>query len=141
MVNENRNQRRRLQFEVFKGEMDESGNFKKVRLAGIAFLREGTLQYKLKVFSQIENRFYVLPDSENAGRYKVLVRDEVQFKKGQTKIYWCDVGDGRVLTHLGLLEIKVDLWSEPLYMSIFPREFKKTPSVPFVKLGELKLVA
>lgn len=142
LKNETNTMRRRTQFEVLKGTINSEGKFVKERLAGLAFLREGKLQYKLKVFPQLGNRFYIMPDEETADRYKVLVRDEVQNRKGKPKIYWCEVGEGRVLTSLGLIELTVDLWAEPLYMSIFPREvLRKATPKPFAKLGELKLVA
>ena len=140
-MKEKRNPRRRTQFEVLKGKVNGEGKFVKERLAGIAFLREGKLEYKLKVFPQIGNRFYIVP-AEIAGKYKILVRDEVQFKMGKPKVYWCEVGESRILPQLGLMEILVDLWAEPLYMSIFPKEFEKPAMAkPFAKLCELKLVS
>lgn len=134
--------RRRTQFEVLKGKINSDGKFVKERVAGLAFLREGKLQYKLKVFSQLSNRLYLVPDEEATDQYKVLVRDEVQNRKGKPKVYWCEVGEGRVLTSLGLIELRVDLWAEPLYMSIFPREIvSKSETKSFAKLIDLKLVA
>lgn len=143
-VSERKNARRRTQFEVFKGAVGAEGRFEKERLVGIAFLREGKLEYKLKVFPQPNSRFYVMLDESHEAsgqsRYKVMVRDEVASKSGKTQIYWNEVGEGRVLSHLGLMEIKVDLWSEPLYMNIFPREFEQAAK-PFAKIRDLKLVA
>jgi hypothetical protein len=130
--------RTRLQFEIYKGKISD-GYFEKQRLAGLGFLRDGKHEYKLKIFSRLYDRFYVRPIDSQKGLFKVFVRDEIQTKGGLRRVYWCEAGDGIVHASLGLMEIRIDLTSEALYMSIFPRKFDTQPTVP--DFNKLRVVA
>lgn len=131
--------RTRLQFEIYKGFIKPDGTFEKIRQAGLGFLREGKHEYKLKIFSKLNDRFLLKPVNLQSGIFSVFVRDEVPTRGGLTRIYTCEVGDAKVIGPLGLMEIRIDLTSEPLYMSIFPRERIFKSHTP--KLGELRLIA
>jgi hypothetical protein len=121
--------RNRLQFEVFKGIVDSDGLFKKIRLAGLGFLREGKHEYQLKLFAKVSEKFILRPIDPQLGTYQVLARDEIKINDRAARVYLCEVGDAQVIAALGLMEIKIDLCSEPVYMSIFPKIFERSMRV------------
>jgi hypothetical protein len=130
--------RRRLQFEIFKGVVRSDGVFEKHRLVGLGFLREGKHEYKFKLFPLLGMNYFIRPVDTSTGTYKVLVREEIQSNKRAARTYWSEVGDAVVIGSQGLMKIKIDLTSEPVYMNIFPREINVGSGAG--KLGELKLV-
>ncbi len=134
------NSRHRLQFEIFKGVVNGDGTFEKIRLAGLGFLREGKHEYQLKIFSRMSERYFVRSIDTQQGTYQVLTRDEIKINERAARVYWCEVGDAKVIPSLGLMEIKIDLCSEPVYMSIFPRKFERQVKQLAPPVG-LKVVA
>jgi hypothetical protein len=134
-----RNLRRRLQFEIFSGTVRPNGIFEKTRQVGLGFLREGKHEYKFKLFPLLGTNYFLKPVDTTQGTYKVWVRDEIKSSNRPPRTYWCEVGDGLVIGALGFMEIKIDLCGPPIYMNIFPREIKTTSRLG--KIADLKLVA
>ena len=110
---------------------------------GLAFLREGKHEYRLKFFAWPGVRYFLKPVDKQAGTYSVWIREEVQTRTSHPNVYWSEVGSACVQARYGVMEIKLDLCHLPLYMSLFPLEKIKPvpPSECFAKISDLKLIS
>lgn len=116
-------------FQVFQGEKDESGKLKKSKKVGMAYIKDGQDMYSLRLWTFLWERYFIVPQSKDASKYWVMTREPS--KNSKNKFFWNIIGNGNVDAVQGVIELRFDLLSRPIYVSIYPE-----PSAHAVDLPE-----
>jgi hypothetical protein len=101
-------------FEVFQN----SG--KDTRVVGSAYLREGDSLITLRLWTMMNEKFYVLLSKQDASKYLVMTREENRNVKNSNKYFWHIVGSGNVDSKNGIVQLNFDLFDRPILMSLQP---------------------
>ena len=109
-----------FRFDIYKGKLAQDGSFQKTRIAGHAYLRSGKHAYKVKLFALTQDRFIIVPSDNHRDLFKIMTKEEVLLKDKEKRTYWNVVGEGEIIASAGLMKLKLDLFGEALYMSIYP---------------------
>jgi hypothetical protein len=117
-------------FEVFQGQKDANGKVSKSKSVGMAYLRPGDQKYGLRLFTFVEDRFYLLPDQHDPSIYLILTSIRNQSPSAQRKYIWNVIGRGKVDTKQGLIELHFDLFERPIYVNIFPERSATGTKIP-----------
>ena len=117
-------------FEVFHGEKDGNGKVFKTHSVGMAYLKPGELQYGLRIFTFVDDRFYLLPTKHDPSKYLILTSTPNRAKDAGRKNIWNVVGDGKVNTRQGLIELKFNLFEKLIYVNIFPTRSAGGTKIP-----------
>ena len=117
-------------FEVFHGEKDTNGKVFKSKSVGMAYLRAGDQKYGLRLFTFVEDRFYLLPDQHDPSTYLILTSIRNQSVNAQRKYIWNVIGRGKADTKQGLIELHFDLFDRAIYVNIFPERSPTGTKVP-----------
>jgi len=102
-------------FQVFM--LDE--HYKK-KTIGMAYLRDGQSIYSLRLWTFMQEKFFLIPSREDAFKYLVLTR---QLNRGdiiKNKYFWNIVGNGSVDSSQTKLDINFDLLSKTISMNLLP---------------------
>ena len=103
-------------FEVFQNHE----NSKAKRVVGSAYLREGDSLITLRLWTMINENFYVLLSKADPSKYLVMTREENRNVKNKNKYFWHIVGSGNVDSKNGIVELNFDLFDKPIFMSLHP---------------------
>jgi hypothetical protein len=101
-------------FEVFQGSHPSK------RVVGSAFLREGDNLITLRLWTMINEKFFVLLSKEDPSKYLVMTREENRNAKNSNKYFWHIVGSGTVDSKNGVVQLNFDLFDKPIFMSLQP---------------------
>jgi hypothetical protein len=104
-------------FQVFI--KDELGQKKTV---GMAYLREGQDMYTLRLWTFLNEKFFLIPDKVDPKKYSVWTRETNRSANPRTKFYWNAVGIGKANAAQNVLELSFDLFDKEVFVSIFPEE-------------------
>src|ERR1035437_7851487 len=86
-------------FEVFQN----SDGAKVKRVVGSAYLREGDSLITLRLWTMMNERFYVLLSKQDPSKYLVMTREENRNTKSSNKYFWHIVGSGIVDSKNGIV--------------------------------------
>ena len=117
-------------FEVFHGEKDENGKVFKSHSVGMAYLKPGEHRYGLRIFTFVDDRFYLLPAEHDPSKYLILTSTTNRSKDAKQKNIWNVVGNGKINTQQGLIELKFNLFEKPIYVNIFPARSAAGSKIP-----------
>jgi hypothetical protein len=107
-------------FQVMMGNPSTDGRFEKTKSVGMAYLKEGQTMFTLRLWTLLNERFYVLPNKKDAARFLILSREPNKNPNSRNKYFWNIVGNGKVDSQVGVVRLDFDLFEKPLYMNIFP---------------------
>ena len=130
MENKNNNQTQPefYRFQVFQGKRNSQGKLEKTKTVGMTYHKPGQENYTMRLWTFVTEKFYLLPNHKQAGRYFVMTREANKKPEAKNKFYWNIVGSGRVDTSAGVIELELDLFDKMLYMNIFPEAQAKSVS-------------
>lgn len=117
-------------FEVFHGEKNPNGKVFKSKSVGMAYLRAGDQKYGLRLFTFVDDRFFLLPDHGNSSTYLILTSIRNRSKDAKRRYIWNVIGTGKVDTKQGLIELHFDLFERPIYVNIFPERSATGTKIP-----------
>lgn len=103
-------------FEVFQ----TREGAKDKRVVGSAYLREGDSLITLRLWTMMNEKFYVLLSKNDPSKYLVMTREENRNAKSTNKYFWHIVGSGNVDSKNGIVELKFDLFDKSVFMSLHP---------------------
>ena len=103
-------------FEVFQN----NGSSTEKRVVGSAYLREGDNLITLRLWTMINEKFYVLLSKSDPSKYLVMTREENRNAKSTNKYFWHIVGSGNVDSKNGIVQLNFDLFDKPIFMSLHP---------------------
>lgn len=113
-------------FQVFQGKQNEHGRVERAKTVGMAYLKEGQSTYTLRLWTFLSDRFYLIQNKNDPTRYFVMTREPNRNPNARAKYFWNIVGNARVDSAQGLMQIEFDLFDAPIFMSIFPEKSAHT---------------
>lgn len=92
------------------------------KTVGMAYLKEGQGIYTLRLWTLLEDRFFLLPSKDDSSKYLLMTREPNRSSSSKNKYFWNIVGNAQVLSGKNVIELNFDLFAKKIYMSIFPEE-------------------
>ncbi|HLE12951.1 MAG: hypothetical protein A2504_13025 [Bdellovibrionales bacterium RIFOXYD12_FULL_39_22] len=114
-------------FVVYLGEEKGLGKIEKTKTIGMAYLKDGHATYTVRLWTLLNERFYLIPHKSDVGRYYIMTREANKFSESRKKYFWNIVGMARVDAANGYMRLDFDLIEKTIYMSIYP-EMKESSS-------------
>ena len=119
-----------FRFKVFVGEEDENGRLLKRRTVGMAYLKEGHYSYAIRLWTFLQERFYLFPCKHDQRKYLVVTKEKNKNEDSRNKYFSNIVGSGQFLSGLGLVKIDFDLFGRALYLNTSPEAQVLSVSLP-----------
>lgn len=94
----------------------------KKKTVGMAYLKEGQGIYTLRLWTLLEDKFFLLPSKDDSSKYLLMTREPNKSGSSKNKYFWNIVGNAKVLSGKNVIEMNFDLLEKKIYMSIFPEE-------------------
>ena len=89
---------------------------------GMAYLKEGHGIYTLRLWTFLNDKFFLLPSKEDANKYLIMIREPNKSANSKNKYFWNIVGNAQTNSVKSFVELNFDLLDKKIYMSIFPEE-------------------
>ncbi len=105
-------------FGIYVGEVTSSGEIIEGESVGIAFLKQGSKKFRLKLFLFPSHQYFVVPDEKDDTKYIVLSLEEYQLSSGETRTSWNRIGEGRLVG--SFIALRVQLLPENIFLCLFP---------------------
>lgn len=119
-----------FRFQVFQGDKSTSGKVVKTKSVGMAYLRDGQNIFTLRLWMFSMERYYLLSNKNDSSKYLVMTRELNKSPVAKNKYFWNIVGNGKVDSVHGVVEIDFDLLSKPIYMNIYPESSAFSVALP-----------
>ena len=103
-------------FQLFVEDIDRK------KTVGMAYLKEGQGIYTLRLWTLLEDKFFLLPSKDDSSKYLLMTREPNRSSSSKNKYFWNIVGNAQVLSGKNVIELNFDLLEKKIYMSIFPEE-------------------
>ena len=103
---------------VYVGEVTSSGEIIEGENVGIAFLKQGSKKFRLKLFLFPSHQYFVVPDEKDDTKYIVLSLEEYQLSSGEIRTSWNRIGEGRLVG--SFIALRVQLLPENIFLCLFP---------------------
>lgn len=94
----------------------------KKNTVGMGYLKEGQNIYTLRLWTFLEDKFFLLPSKEDPTKYLLMTREPNKSSSSKNKYFWNIVGNAKTDSSKGVIEMNFDLFDKKIYMSIFPEE-------------------
>lgn len=126
----NKNENKFYRFQIYQGEKDTKGVVRKNKSVGMAYLKEGQPMFTMKLWTFVNEKFYLILNQNDASKYLVMTREPNKNPLGKNKYFWNIVGNGVIDTIAGTVTIHLDLFDKLLYMSTHPESSAYSVSMP-----------
>lgn len=107
-------------FQVFQATTNNQGKLENKKTVGMAYTKEGQSLYTVRLWTFVNERFYVLGSKNDPSKYLIMTRELNKKENQKNKYFWNIVGNGTTNCSQGVIELHFDLFEKPIYMSIFP---------------------
>ena len=94
----------------------------KKKTVGMAYLMEGHNSYTIRLWTFLEDKFYLVPSKDDATKFTILTREASKSPKYKNKYHWNIVGNGRTDASQSVVELNFDLFNKKIFLNIFPEE-------------------
>ncbi|GAB4416219.1 MAG: hypothetical protein OHK0056_24360 [Bacteriovoracaceae bacterium] len=118
-LNEQAEETKPIKFYRFQLFVEDTDRKKTV---GMAYLKEGQGIYTLRLWTLLEDKFFLLPSKDDSSKYLLMTREPNRSSSSKNKYFWNIVGNAQVLSGKNVIELNFDLFAKKIYMSIFPEE-------------------
>lgn len=119
-----------FRFQVFQGEIDDNNRVKKSKNVGMAYLKDGQQLFTVRLWTLVNERFYLVQNREDASKYLIMTREPNRRENAKNKYFWNIVGNGSVDTTQGVVQLNFDLFERMIFMNIHPETSATTNSLP-----------
>ena len=119
-----------FRFQVIQGDLDKNGQMKKTKSVGMAYLKNGQNTYTLRLWTFVNEKFYLIPSKTDSSKYMVMTRELNKSANAKNKYFWNIVGNGVADSVLGMISLEFDLLSKPIYLSIHPEKSAFSVKLP-----------
>lgn len=133
------NQAKYYRFQIIKAQRNNLGKLEKTKTVGMAYLKEGQETYTIRLWTFINDKFFMVMDRHDSSRFLLMSREPNKNPHSKNKYFWNVIGNGRAISSQSVIELNFDLLSEPLYLNVFPEE--RTNSVILPNVDEFLEVA
>lgn len=94
----------------------------KKNTVGMAYLKEGQSIYTLRLWTFLDDKYFLLPSKDDATKYLLMTREPNKSNTSKNKYFWNIVGNAKADSTKGVIEMNFDLLDKKIYMSIYPEE-------------------
>lgn len=94
----------------------------KKKTVGMAYLKEGQSIYTLRLWMFVNDKYFLLPSKEDPAKYLLMTREPNKSNSSKNKYFWNIVGNAKVDSAKGVMEMDFDLLDKKVFMSIYPEE-------------------
>lgn len=94
----------------------------KKNTVGMAYLKEGQSIYTLRLWTLLDDKYFLLPSKDDSTKYLLMTREPNKSNSSKNKYFWNIVGNAKVLSAKNVIELNFDLLEKKIYMNIFPEE-------------------
>lgn len=105
----------------------------KNKTVGMAYLKEGQGIYTLRLWTFLEDKYFLLPSKEDSSKFLLMTRELNKSVSAKNKYFWNIVGNAHVIVEKNVIELNFDLFEKKIYMSIFPEETTNSLRQPSLK--------
>lgn len=105
-------------FGVYSGEITSSGEVLEGESVGIAFLKQGSKKFRLKLFVFPNQQYFIVPDDKDDTKYIILSLEEYQLSTGEMRTHWNQIGEGRLSG--SFIVLRMQLLPENIFLCLFP---------------------
>ena len=119
---ESTNQNQFHHFQVFTGFLSPDGGVEKDKSVGFASIREGQVNYTLKLWTFPGEKYFLIPSRDDSKKLLIMTREPVKKQDPPTnrKYNWSIVGNADIHKEKGFAMLEFDLLSKPVFMNIEP---------------------
>ena len=118
--NETKAQSMYYRFQVFTGRINNQGKVEKDKTVGYTYHESGLRDYFLRMWMWPENPFFLSASKNDPSVYYIKTKIPNKRANDHNSFIWMTVGSGKVIPRLGVIQLKFDLISYPIFMNIFP---------------------
>ncbi len=97
----------------------------KNRPVGMAYIRESQDMYTIRLWTFLNDRFYLIPTRDNPKNFLIMNRESNTASGAKRKYHWNIVGRGAADSAQSCVQLNFDLLGGPIYMSLFPETYRK----------------
>ena len=95
----------------------------KKNTVGMAYLKEGQTIYTLRLWTFLEDKFFLLPNKDDASKYLIMTREPNKSPTSKNKYFWNIIGNAQANSANCEIEMNFDLFGKTIYMNMFPEEW------------------
>jgi len=117
-------------FQLVQGELNSERKLDQTKTVGMAYMKEGQSTITMRLWTFVEDRFYLIQNKSDSSKYLVLTRELNKSINPKSKYFWNIVGNGQSDTHAGVIRLDFDLFSRPVYMNLFPEHSATGSALP-----------
>lgn len=114
------NQSQYYRFQIFQAQRNAMGKLEKTKVVGMAYLKEGQDTYTIRLWTFLNDKFFLLMNKNDSSRFLVMSRETNKSPTAKSKYFWNVIGNGKALSSQNCIELNFDLFEKPVYMNIFP---------------------
>lgn len=114
------NQSQYYRFQIFQAQRNAMGKLEKTKVVGMAYLKEGQDSYTIRLWTFLNDKFFLLMNKNDSSRFLVMSREANKNIQSKNKYFWNVIGNGKALSSQNCIELCFDLFEKPIYMNIFP---------------------
>lgn len=107
-------------FQLFIQKNDQKNN--KKNTVGMAYLKEGQGIYTLRLWTLLDDKYFLIPNRDDASKYFIMTREANKSRESKNKYFWNIVGNAVTDSAKSVIELNFDLLDKKIFMSIFPEE-------------------
>lgn len=94
----------------------------KTKSVGTAFLEDGNIRYTLKLWSLVNEKFYLLPTEQDPKKFILMTRELNRSPNSKKKYHWNVIGSAKANGTQEELEIAFDIFEKKIYLNLIPSE-------------------
>lgn len=94
----------------------------KTKSVGTAFLEDGNIRYTLRLWSLVNDKFYLLPMEQDPKKFILMTRELNKSLNPKTKFHWNVIGSAMANEAQSELEISFDIFEKKIFLNMAPVE-------------------
>lgn len=107
-----------VRLEAFR--MEGEAGAEKKRIVGSASTRKGDTIINLRLFTLVNENFYVVVSKEDPEKYLVMTREQNLNPRNPNLYRWHIVGQGKTYPGGRIVQLNFDLFDKPIYLKLEP---------------------
>lgn len=107
-------------FGVFLGSVSPTGEVIPSEQVGIAFIKQGSRMFRLKLWMFPNEQHFVASDDTDSNKYRALALDEYVGSSGENRSRWNEVGKGELIGCF--IRVRLALLNQDVFINLYPNE-------------------
>jgi hypothetical protein len=105
-------------FAVFTGLVGSTGEVTEQEQIGIAFIKEGSRMFRLKLWMWPNEQYFIASDDNDSDKYRALSLDEYVATTGENRSRWNEIGVGQLTGCL--IKISLTFPKQDIFINLYP---------------------